>query len=188
MPSPLHITSVALLAVVSLFFSGCVTHDDRSVMYVSVAQQRLHLYQDEVPVVSYPISTSKFGIGDTPNSYKTPEGLMRVKSKIGDTLPSGAVLKSRVPTGEILPPDSPGRDPIVSRILWLEGREPQNANAFERYIYIHGTTEEKTIGEASSYGCIRMKSQDVIDLFDRVGTGARVYVMDDTKETPGASE
>lgn len=175
------IAALALALSLALLLSSCVSTDNRSVMYVSVARQHLYLYQDDIAVVSYPISTSKFGIGDTPNSYKTPEGLMRVKQKIGDGLPSGAVLKSRVPTGEILPPNAPGRDPIVSRIMWLEGREGCNANAFERYIYIHGTTEEKTIGEATSYGCIRMKSRDVIDLYDRIGTGARIYVVDDSE-------
>ena len=150
-------------------------------MRISVAQQRMYLYQDEKPVTYYPISTSKFGLGDVPSSNKTPLGLMKVKKKIGDNLPSGAVMKARRPTGEVLPPDSPGRDPIVSRILWLDGQEPGNKNAFHRYIYIHGTTEERTIGSASSYGCIRMKSKDIIDLYDRIGKGARVYVVDDRK-------
>ena len=101
---------------------------------------------------------------------------MKVRKKIGANAPAGAVFKSRRPTGEILPPDAPGRDPIVSRILWLEGLEPRNRNAFDRYIYIHGTPEERNIGMASSYGCIRMRSRDVIALYDTVGTGARVFV------------
>lgn len=150
-------------------------------MHVSVDRQRMYLYQDNEPVSTYPISTSKFGLGDVPDSNRTPLGLMRVKKKIGTDLPSGAVLKGRKPTGEILAPDSPGRDPIVSRILWLDGEEVGNANAYKRYIYIHGTTEERTIGSASSYGCIRMKSEDIIDLFDRIGKGAKVYIVDDRK-------
>lgn len=170
--------SLLFTIVMALTLSGCMT-DTKNVMIVSVARQEMQLQHEGVPVATYPISTSKFGLGDTPRSYKTPLGEMAVKKKIGDGLPSGAVLKGRKPTGEILPPNAPGRDPIVSRILWLDGKESDNANAFERYIYIHGTTEESTIGTASSYGCIRMRSSDVIDLYDRIGTGARVYVIDD---------
>ena len=132
--------------------------------------------QDNVKIVSYPVSTSRFGVGDAPSSNATPLGLLKVRKKIGAHAPAGAVFKSRRPTGEILPPDTPGRDPIVSRILWLEGLEPRNRNAFDRYIYIHGTPEERNIGMASSYGCIRMRSRDVIALYDTVGTGARVFV------------
>ena len=74
--------------------------------------------------------------------------------------------------------NSPGRDPIVSRILWLKGKEPQNANAYGRYIYIHGTPEERNIGLPVSYGCIRMRSRDVIELYDIVGKGAQVTIVD----------
>ena len=91
--------------------------------------------------------------------------------------PSGAVFKSRRRTGEILRPNAPGRDPIVSRILWLRGKERQNRNTFARYIYIHGTPEERRIGKPVSYGCIRMKSRDVIDLYRRVGVGAEVRII-----------
>lgn len=172
-----NITILVTICMVSAL-CGCVT-DTKNVMIVSVARQELQLQHEGVPVATYPISTSKFGLGDTPRSYRTPVGEMVVKEKVGCGLPSGAVLKGRKPTGEILPPNAPGRDPIVSRILWLAGKERGNANAYERYIYIHGTTEESTIGTASSYGCIRMASADVIDLYDRIGTGARVYVIDD---------
>jgi hypothetical protein len=86
----------------------------------------------------------------------------------------------RRPTGEIVKPNSPGRDPIVSRILWLRGLQFQNARAFSRAIYIHGTAEEWKIGTPASYGCIRMRSQDVIHLFDIVGVGAEVDVTMDS--------
>ena len=128
------------------------------------------------PVASYPVSTSKFAISDSPGSRGTPLGEMEIAKKIGDGAPSGAVFKSRRRTGEILPPDAPGRDPIVSRILWLRGLERQNANAYGRYIYIHGTAEERSIGTPASYGCIRMRSRDVIQLYNRVGWGARVTI------------
>jgi lipoprotein-anchoring transpeptidase ErfK/SrfK len=101
---------------------------------------------------------------------------MRIKEKIGRGMPAGAVFKSRIPTGEVLPVDAPGRDPIVTRILWLEGLERGNRNAFRRYIYIHGTPEERNIGLPVSYGCIRMRSKDVIDLFDKVEKNTLVVV------------
>ncbi len=132
--------------------------------------------RDSKPIACYPVSTSKFGLGDRHGSHATPLGNLRVQKMIGAGLPSGMVLKSRVPTGEILPVDAPGRDPIVTRILWLKGTELQNRNAFSRCIYIHGTPEEKNIGTPSSYGCIRMKSSDVIELFDTVGVGAKVII------------
>lgn len=132
--------------------------------------------RDGKPIASYPVSTSKFGLGDRPGSNATPLGTLRVKRKIGDGAPSGMVFKSRRPTGEIIAPDAPGRDPIVTRILWLDGSESRNRNAFGRCIYIHGTPEERNIGTPASYGCIRMKSRDIIELFDTVGTGARVVI------------
>jgi lipoprotein-anchoring transpeptidase ErfK/SrfK len=148
--------------------------------------------RDNVKIARYPVSTSKFGVGDAPSSNATPVGLLRVRKKIGTRAPAGAVFKSRRPTGEILPVNAPGRDPIVSRILWLEGLEPQNRNAFRRYIYIHGTPEERNIGVASSYGCIRMRSLDVIALYDTVGTGARVIIttqpFSDPNNSPGPLE
>lgn len=164
----------ALLATIFLL-AGCVS-DNRHQLIISAADQRMVLLRDNEPVKVYPVSTSKFGLGDTPGSYGTPLGKLRIKEKIGDGMPPGAVFKSRVPTGEILPVDAPGRDPIVTRILWLEGLEPRNRNAFDRYIYIHGTPEERNIGLPVSYGCIRMRSRDVIELFDTVGKHTRVFV------------
>jgi lipoprotein-anchoring transpeptidase ErfK/SrfK len=159
-----------------LLLSGCAG-DRRHLLVISAADQKMVVFDEGQPVAVYPVSTSKFGLGDTPGSSRTPVGKMRIKKKIGDDLPVGTVFKSRRPTGEVLPIDAPGRDPIVTRILWLEGREPHNQNAFDRYIYIHGTPEERNIGQAVSYGCIRMRSQDVIELYDRVGVGARVEVV-----------
>ena len=128
-------------------------------------------------VAIYPVSTSKFGLGDWRGSRFTPLGKMQIAQKIGDNAPSGAVFKDRRRTGEIVAPNSPGRDPIVTRILWLRGLEAQNANAFSRDIYIHGTPEERLIGTAASYGCVRMRSTDIIHLYDIVGTGAVVTIV-----------
>src|SRR5262249_9125720 len=121
---------------------------------------------------------SRFGLGDRRGSRFTPLGKLQIAQKIGDNAPSGAVFKDRHRTGEIVAPNSAGRDPIVTRILWLRGLEAQNANAFSRDIYIHGTPEERLIGTPASYGCIRMRSSDVIQLYNIVGVGAAVVIVD----------
>jgi hypothetical protein len=102
-----------------------------------------------------------------------------VAQKIGDNAPTGAVFHNRRFTGEILAPNAPGRDPVITRIIWLRGLEAQNARAFYRCIYIHGTPEEKTIGRPASYGCIRMKSGDIAALYNHVPLGALVQIIPD---------
>ena len=143
---------------------------------VSVKQQMLGLYEQGQLKKTYKISTSKFGLGDRPGSNCTPIGQHQVVAKIGHGLPTGAVLKSRRWNGEVLKPNAPGRDPIVSRILWLKGNEINNRNAFGRYIYIHGTPEERRLGEPASYGCIRMGMKDVVNVFECVNVGAKVFI------------
>jgi lipoprotein-anchoring transpeptidase ErfK/SrfK len=157
--------------------TSCVSPDTRHQVIISVPEQRMALIEDGSPLATYPVSTSKFGWGDFPGSNGTPLGTLEIARKIGAGAPSGAVFKDRRRTGEIVTPDAPGRDPIVSRILWLKGCESQNANAFGRYIYIHGTPEERNIGLPVSYGCVRMRSRDVIELYDIVGNGARVTIV-----------
>lgn len=168
-------TSVAL----ALVLSGCSSFikDERSRIVVSVRDQKMLLLQDGKPVKTYKISTSKFGLGDRPGSNCTPLGRMEVAKKIGGTVEPGAVFKQRIPTGEVVRPNSPGRDPIVSRIMWLAGKETSNKNTYRRCIYIHGTPEEQKLGTPASYGCVRMTGLDVADLYNRVGTGAEVQVM-----------
>lgn len=166
-----------LLLLPLLLFSGC-TKDVDHCLIVSVADQKMTLLRRGVPVATYPISTSKYGLGDSPGSNRTPTGLMEIAQKVGDGASEGAVFKSRQPTGEVVGVDAPGRDPIVTRILWLKGTEPQNARAYERMIYIHGTPEERNLGKPVSYGCVRMRSRDVIELYQTVGWGARVYVSE----------
>ena len=146
----------------ALLLSSCAKIDMGNKVLVSVRDQRMMILKEGLPVKSYPVSTSKFGLGDRPGSMYTPLGSMRI---------------ARRRTGEILRPNSPGRDPIVSRILWLKGTQDKNRNAYRRYIYIHGTPEERTIGRPASYGCIRMRSRDIIDLYRRVGVGAEVKVI-----------
>ena len=128
----------------------------------------------------YPVSTSKFGLGDRWGSMATPLGWLQVAEKIGDHAPFAAVFHKRRFTGEILPPNAPGRDPIVTRIIWLRGLERSNANAFSRCIYIHGTAEEKSIGKPSSYGCVRMCSKDVTEVYAQLQVGALVRIIPDS--------
>jgi lipoprotein-anchoring transpeptidase ErfK/SrfK len=144
---------------------------------VSVADQKMVLLQDGTEISRFPVSTSKFGLGDRWGSFATPLGTMQVAQKIGDHAQEGAVFKERRLTGEVLPPNAPGRDPIVTRILWLRGLQPQNANCFKRCIYIHGTPEERLLGAPVSWGCIRMRSRDVVRVFETVDVGTKVEVF-----------
>ena len=146
---------------------------------ISIADQKMAVLRDGGLIQKYPVSTSRFGAGDAYRSYKTPLGQLRVCDKVGDDLMPGAVIKHRSATGEVLDVNAPGRDPIVTRILWLEGLEEQNRNAKERGIYIHGTPEEKRLGEPVSWGCIRMRSKDVVELFDEIPLGASVRIVAD---------
>ena len=180
-PRALFLASISLLTVVGL--SGCGSdslsfgRDTRNKMIVSVRDQKMLLVHDGTPVKSYKISTSKFGIGDRPGSNCTPLGRLQVAKKIGDGAPIGSVFKTRRRTGEVLKPNAPGRDPVVTRIMWLTGTESRNQNTFRRTIYIHGTPEEGRLGSPASFGCIRMGSRDVADLYNRIGTGADVFVI-----------
>ena len=171
--------SLSLLAAIG--FTGCgdtpFGKDTHNKMIVSVADQKMMLVHDGNPVKTYRISTSKFGVGDRPNSNCTPLGRLQVAKKIGTNTPPGSVFKNRRPTGEVIKPNTPGRDPVVTRILWLSGTESRNRNAYHRSIYIHGTPEEWRLGHPASYGCIRMASHDVADLYKRVGHGADVFVI-----------
>jgi lipoprotein-anchoring transpeptidase ErfK/SrfK len=180
-PTPGALRVACLGIVAALLFTGCEGipggKDTRNKLIVSVRDQRLLLVRDGRPVKSYRISTSKFGVGDRSGSNCTPIGHLQVARKIGGERPVGSVFKNRRPTGEILQPNAPGRDPVVTRILWLSGKESHNRNAYRRLIYIHGTPEELRLGRPASYGCIRMGSRDVADLYRRVGYGADVFVI-----------
>lgn len=170
------------------FITSCATMRPKGDVVVSVRDQKMGLFREGELVKTYSISTSKFGLGDKRGSGRTPLGKMAVAKKIGGGAPAGAVFKSRKRTGEVLPPNAPGRDPIVTRIMWLRGMEFVNRNAYSRYIYIHGTPEERHIGRPVSYGCIRMKSNDVIDLYKRLPVGTEIHVVRHSLEryaTPG---
>ena len=152
---------------------------------VDLAAQRLTLYSPGRPPRTYRVSTALAGAGERNGSMQTPRGRHLVRAKIGAGLPPGAVLLGRRPTGEIWSPAlgkaHPGRDWILSRVLWLSGLEPGRnrlgeVDTMRRYIYIHGTPEEEGLGSARSHGCIRMSNADVIDLFDRVAPGTEVLI------------
>lgn len=188
MTRPLLAVIASLAAAVLLPSCGGSCRKDRAhAMVVSLKDQEMLLVRNGKPVKSYKVSTSKFGVGDRPNSNHTPLGKLKVAKKIGDSAPLGSVFKSRRRTGEVIKPNAPGRDPIVSRILWLTGTETRNRNAFRRCIYIHGTPQESHLGKPASYGCIRMSSKDVADLYKRVGPGASVYVIRGPLSSPTGS-
>src|SRR5438046_9177443 len=147
---------VICLGARAVVIASCAAPDTRHHIVISAPEQKLALLDHGSLMAIYPVSTSKFGLGDWPGSSFTPLGKLEIEEKIGDHAPPGTVFKDRRRTGEIVQPDSLGRDPIVTRILWLRGREPQNTNAYARMIYIHATPEERNIGLHASYGCIRM--------------------------------
>lgn len=152
---------------------------------IRIGDQRLQLLEDERVVAEYPVSTALRGAGERAGSEQTPRGRHRIRARIGAGAPRGAVFVGRRPTGEICTPErvraEPGRDWILTRILWLGGLEPGHNRGGDldtqrRYIYIHGTPDEASLGRPGSHGCIRMANDDVIDLFDRVAVGTRVEI------------
>ena len=181
--------AAAILIVLSAASAFAVAPVDTSnQLIISVRDQKLMLLRNGSKVAIYPISTSMFGLGDARGRMTTPLGYLAVEKKIGDNVPVGAVFHQRRLTGEVLQPDTPGRDPITTRIIWLRGLEAQNAHAFQRCIYIHGTPEETKIGTPASYGCIRMKSKDVAELYDQVPVGALVQIIPDRLPKAGKAK
>ncbi|GDX10311.1 hypothetical protein LBMAG57_20830 [Verrucomicrobiota bacterium] len=174
-----------LSIVVAMFLASCA-RDTIHTMVVSVPDQKLALYRKGQFVKLYDVSTSKFCLSSSNGSYGTPLGKHEIAKKIGGGQPLGMKFSSRRPTGEIVRPNAPGRDPIVSRILWLDGRERENRNSYARCIYIHGTAEEWRIGTPASYGCIRMRSRDVANLYSTVGVGAKVEIVNAPLGLPGS--
>jgi lipoprotein-anchoring transpeptidase ErfK/SrfK len=143
---------------------------------VSVPDQRLDLLAGNAVLASYPISTSKYGLGTEPGSFRTPTGRFVIDEMIGENAPAWAEFKTRQLTGEIATPGG-DEDGILTRILWLAGTEPHNANTRDRFIYIHGTNQEALIGTPASHGCVRMRNADVVDLFERVRPGTPVEII-----------
>jgi lipoprotein-anchoring transpeptidase ErfK/SrfK len=147
----------------------------RTTIQISIRDQRLTVKDGETPVRTYPVSTSRFGIGMEEGSLKTPIGRFRVAEKIGRDMPVSTIFSSRIPLrpGDPLPPTE---DLVMSRILWLDGLDEHNANTRDRFIYIHGTKHEAKIGTPASCGCIRMRNADVVELFDLVDHDTPVII------------
>ena len=146
---------------------------------VSIARQTLRLCDDSgQPVRDYPCSTSKYGVGTEPGSNRTPTGRFRIAGKIGHGAEAGTIFKSRRVVG-LWRGEATDEDYVLTRILWLDGMESHNANTMDRYIYIHGTSQESLIGTPASHGCVRLTNADVIDLFARVSEGTEVAILDD---------
>jgi lipoprotein-anchoring transpeptidase ErfK/SrfK len=143
---------------------------------IDTKAQTLQLLNAGELVHQFPISSSRFGLGNAPGSFQTPTGRFHIYQKIGAQQPPNTVFRGRVPVTEPLDWKKE-RDLITSRILWLEGLEPNNKNTRERFIYIHGTNEEHLIGQPVSHGCIRMRNNDVIRLFDLVEAGTQVEIF-----------
>ena len=156
---------------------------------VSIARQDLILFDDEGREIRrYEVSTSRNGAGERTGSYCTPRGPHLIRAKIGAGQPVNTVFVRRRPTGEIYTPtlgeQFPGRDWILTRILWLSGCKPGfnrlgEVDTMRRFIYIHGSPESVDMGKPGSIGCIRMRNADLIELFSQVSPGTEVDILDD---------
>jgi lipoprotein-anchoring transpeptidase ErfK/SrfK len=146
---------------------------------VSIASQRLDLLSPGGEIIaSCPVSTSRFGIGCEKGSFRTPTGQFRIWEKIGEGAAPWTIFKSRVSTGVLASPKAEGEeDLILSRILWLEGLDPENANTRDRYIYLHGTNQESLIGTPASHGCVRLSNLDMIEIYEKVAVGTPVEII-----------
>ncbi|MDD5228999.1 MAG: L,D-transpeptidase [Methylococcales bacterium] len=154
-------------------------------LHISTQLQQLEIIINSKITKSYPISTAKNGVGEIKGSGCTPCGWHYVRAKIGDLQPLNSVFIARRPTGEIynieLSKNYPNRDWILTRILWLDGLEAGknrygNVHTASRYIYIHGCPDELILGQPESHGCIRMKNIDILDLFNRILVGTKVFI------------
>jgi len=150
--------------------------------HVDAARQVVEVRSGDSLVWQAPISTSEYGLGETPNSFKTPRGRHHVEEKIGQGEPQGRIFKSRVPQEAVWSPgnevdlQSREEDLILTRILWLAGDEAENETTHSRYVYFHGTNREDLIGTPASHGCIRLKNADMITLFDFAREGTPVWI------------
>lgn len=152
---------------------------------VSPSTQQLYLLDDHEVLKQYTISTAKNGLGEQKNSFKTPRGLHMIRAKIGANLPINAIFRARRFTGKLytseLNDQDPSRDWILTRILWLSGLEPGfnrlgNVDTMQRYVYIHGSPDDRPTGIPTSRGCIRMHNEDIVELFELVDYGTKVYI------------
>ncbi|MBK7382587.1 MAG: L,D-transpeptidase [Flavobacteriales bacterium] len=164
-------------------YPGQDLHGD--LLYISVQRQRLFHVRNGELIAEFAIATASNGLGSQQDTYRTPTGLHRVSEKFGDGVPPFGILRDREFTGQLADPDFSGidKDWITARVLWLSGLEPGvnqggEVDSHERFIYIHGTANEKSVGSPTSKGCIRMRNADVIDLYEQVPIGTLVVVLD----------
>lgn len=156
---------------------------------ISVAEQRLQLLDGQGSILrQYSVSTAKAGVGEVSGSFCTPRGQHHIRAKIGAGQPANTVFVRRRPTGEIWTPELaeqfPGRDWILTRILWLSGCQPGFnrlgcVDTMRRYVYIHGSPDSATMGLPGSHGCVRMHNHDIIELFDLVPCYTAVDILED---------
>jgi hypothetical protein len=144
---------------------------------VSIATQQLELWKGRFCQKKWSISTSQFGLGYLEGSQKTPLGRFAIAEKIGGDEPINTRFVARIKMGQWDSETWLEEDWILSRILWLKGLEKNNLNTQARYIYIHGTNQERWIGQARSHGCLRMKNQDVIEFYDQVNIGTEIWIQ-----------
>ena len=144
-------------------------------IYISIGEQKLRLFDADLLIKDYVISTAANGIGFEEGSYCTPTGRFEVSEKIGDGQPLRTIFKSRKPVG-VWDGEMNEDDMILSRILRLNGLDAENANSMQRYIYIHGTNQEEALGKPVSCGCIRMRNEDIVDLYDRIDVGVPLVI------------
>ena len=161
------------------------------IIHISIAEQRLQLLQNDTVLLEYLISTAAKGPGEQRGSNCTPRGWHIIRAKIGTGCAPDTVFVKRRPTGEIYSPalraQFPERDWILTRILWLSGLEVGrnrlgNVDTMRRYIYLHGTPDDVSMGVPGSHGCVRMRNVDIIQLFDNVEAGTRVLIEEGAPE------
>ena len=150
-------------------------------LQVSIDDQTLSVFEGNECLHCFQVSTAAKGMGFTRDSYRTPTGRFRIVEKIGEGETSGTIFKQRVAAGYWSPEMLIDGDLVLSRVLRIEGLEPENANTFERFIYIHGTNHQDRIGSPASQGCIRLRNSDMIDLFSCVDVGTEMCILPATK-------
>ena len=172
-------------AILAIFMSFNIFAENNLTIEIDISKQRLFLLDNMEIVRSYPISSSKYGEGSTQNSFKTPLGNHVIKEMIGNNAIKNTIFTSRINTkrqAEIIHDEAKSdNDYVTTRIMWLDGQEEgknkgKGVDSYQRYIYIHGTHEEGLIGQKASHGCIRMFNSDVIELFNDVKKGTKVYI------------
>lgn len=151
---------------------------------ISLDHQRLDLIKNESIETTYPVSSAAKGMGSKEGSLRTPVGRFKINGKIGRNAPIHTRFDARVPVGTWDPSHHTGDDLILTRIMRLDGIDPENANTLSRYIYIHGTNREDLIGTPASHGCIRLANHDMVDLFARCPDGADVIIHPATRPGP----